>query len=108
MNKADTESSVNIDVSAFAIIVETLRTSTFPSCDELPFCRSVSVTIILSIGASLSFSTEPSENIPCVAATFTDFAPRSFKILDAAAIVPPVSIMSVSYTLLTLPTILLV
>jgi hypothetical protein len=37
INKADTESSVNIDVSAFAIIVETLNTSTFPSDEELPF-----------------------------------------------------------------------
>ena len=97
MNKADTESSVNIDVSAFAIIVETLSISTFPNCEELPFWRSVSVTTILSIGASLSISTDPSENIPCVAATFTDSAPRSFRILDAAAIVPPVSIISSRY-----------
>jgi len=52
------------------------------------------VTTILSTGASCNFSTEPSENIPWVAATFTDRAPLSFKILDAAAIVPPVSIMS--------------
>ncbi len=54
------------------------------------------MTTILSTGASCNFSTEPSENIPCVAATFTDKAPRSFKILEAAAIVPPVSIMSSS------------
>ena len=52
------------------------------------------MTTILSTGASCNFSTEPSENIPCVAATLTDKAPRSFKILEAAAIVPPVSIMS--------------
>ena len=64
IKRAETESSANIDVSAFAIIPETLRTSTLPSASELPFCARVSVTTISSIGASLSVSTEPSENIP--------------------------------------------
>ena len=64
MKRAETESSVNIDVSAFAIIVETLSTLTLPNSLELPFCVKVSVTIILSIGASLSISTDPSEKIP--------------------------------------------
>jgi hypothetical protein len=64
MKSAETESSVNIDVNAFAIIGETLSTSTLPIASALPFCTSVSVVTILSIGVSFNFSTEPSEKIP--------------------------------------------
>ena len=37
MNSADTESSANIDVNAFAIIEETERTVTFPISLMFPF-----------------------------------------------------------------------
>ena len=94
MNSADTESSANIDVNAFAIIEETERTFTLPMASIFPFCERVSVVTISSIGAFFKFSIASSEKIPCVATTLTVFAPFSFRIFAAAAIVPPVSIMS--------------
>ena len=46
MNSADTESSANIDVNAFAIIEETERTFTLPMSSIFPFCERVSVVTI--------------------------------------------------------------